>query len=477
MSHPGTEVAPLRLAVVGSGPAGFYVADAALRTPGLAVEVDLFDRLPTPYGLVRYGVAPDHPEVKRVVKVYERTAAHPAFAWFGNVACGDDPRAGLAVDDLRRHYHAVVFSTGAQTDRRLGVPGEDLRGSHPATTFVAWYNGHPDARAADFGLDRDLPDGRAVVIGVGNVAIDVARMLCRHPAELATTDVANDALEALRQSRVREVLLVGRRGPAQAAFTNGELEEVGDLADADVAAIPSEVDLDPLSAAAVAARPDRLLAARLDLLRGYAARAPTAKARRLVFRFLRSPVEILGDDAGRVRAVRLARNVLEAGQDGTLVARTTDDVEEIPCGLVFRAVGYRGVPIPGVPFDERRGVVPNAEGRVIDPASGAPVPGLYVAGWIKRGPSGVIGTNRPDAAETVRAIVADAAAGALPSPAAPTRAAVVARLREQGVRAVTFAQWRHLDALEASRGAATGRPRVKTLTRAEMLAAMDEAPR
>lgn len=464
MSHPGTPETPLRVAVVGSGPSGFYVADALLKTPGLAVQVDLFDRLCTPYGLVRYGVAPDHQEVKRVTKVYAKTAEHPAVRWFGGVAFGRD----LLLEDLRAHYHAVVFTTGAQTDRHLDVPGEDLRGSHPATQFVAWYNGHPDCRHLTFDLDTE----RAVVVGVGNVAVDVARMLMRTPEELARTDIADHALEALRRSRVREVLLVGRRGPAQAAFTSGELEELGELAGADAVARPDEVELDPLSRQELAAHPDRQTELKQQMLARYAAPGPRTKPRRLHLRFLLSPVALHGDATGRVRGVRLVRNTLVAGPDGSLRAQPTADVEEVEAGLVFRSVGYRGVALPGVPFDERRGVVPNEAGRVVDAGARQPVAGLYVAGWIKRGPSGVIGTNRPCAVETVKHLVADGAAGRLPAPSVPGREAVPALLDSRGVRPFTFTDWTRVDALEVARGAAQGRPRVKFTSPDEMRAAL-----
>jgi ferredoxin--NADP+ reductase len=464
MTTLGTPERPLRVAVVGSGPSGFYVAQGLLQTAGLAVQVDLFDRLPTPYGLVRYGVAPDHQKVKAVTKVYAKVASDPAVRWYGNVEMGRD----LTLSDLRGHYHAVAFTTGAQTDRRLGIPGEDLRGSHPATEFVAWYNGHPDHRHRTFELDAE----RAVVIGVGNVAIDVARILCRTPDELAKTDVADYALEALRASRVREVYLVGRRGPAQAAFTNSEIEEVGRLADADAVTLPDETALDEVSRADLAANPDRLTTSKVEVLQSYAAPRATPKARRLAIRFLLSPVEIRGDAAGRVAGIRLVRNVLSKGSDGSIKARATDRFEDVDCGLVFRSVGYRGVPLPGVPFRDDWGTIPNEAGRVVDLATKAPVPGLYVSGWIKRGPSGVIGTNRPDALETVRCLVDDARAGRVLEPTSPGRDALPALLASRGVRPLTFDDWSRLDALEVARGSPAGRPRVKFTSLAEMTAAL-----
>ncbi len=464
MGTLGTSERPLRLAVVGCGPSGFYVAQGLLQQAGVVAEIDMFDRLPTPYGLVRYGVAPDHQKVKSVTKVYAKVATDPAVRWYGNVEFGRD----LTLEDLKAHYHAVAFTTGAQTDRRLGIPGEDLAGSHPATEFVAWYNGHPDYRDRRF----DLSTERAVVIGVGNVAIDVARILCRTPDELAKTDMADYALSALRASRVREVLLVGRRGPAQAAFTNTEVEEVGKMAGADAVTLPSEVALDDVSRADLAAHPDRLTESKVAVLASYAAPKAQPKPKRLVIRFLLSPTEIRGDAAGHVSGVRLVRNVLSKGSDGSIKAKATDGFEDVETGLVFRSVGYRGVPLPGVPFREDWGTIPNEQGRVVDPQTKARVVGLYAAGWIKRGPSGVIGTNRPCALETVRCLLEDARAGAVWSPANTSRDAVPALLSSRGVRFFTFAEWARLDDIEVKRGVPAGRPRVKCVSEEEMAGAL-----
>ena len=271
MSQLGTDDRPLRVAIIGAGPTGFYAADHLLKQKGHVVEVDLFDRLPTPYGLVRAGVAPDHQKIKSVTAAFDKVAAHPRFRFFGGVEFGRD----LTAADLRRHYHQIVYTTGAQTDRRMGIPGEDLKGSHPATEFVAWYNGHPDYRDLRF----DLSHERAAVVGVGNVAVDVARILCRSAEELAKTDIADYALEALRKSRIKEVYLLGRRGPAQAAFTNPEVKELGELADADVSVVPDEVELDPLSRAALRANPDRATAKKVEILQGYALRKPSGKSK------------------------------------------------------------------------------------------------------------------------------------------------------------------------------------------------------
>jgi ferredoxin--NADP+ reductase len=362
----------------------------------------------------------------------------------------------------------VVFATGAQTDRQMGIPGEDLAGSHAATEFVAWYNGHPDYRACQF----DLSVERAAVVGVGNVAIDVARILVRTPDELEKTDMAAHAVEALRHSNIREVFLLGRRGPAQAAFTNPEVKEIGEMADADVVVRPDEVQLDPLSQAQVDAANDRMLVKKIEILQGYALRKPEGKRRRLHVRFLVSPVELLADGRGRVRAMRLVRNRLVASSSGSISAEPAGEFEDLDVGLVFRSVGYRGVALSEVPFDERRGVVPNDKGRVLDAATGEPVSGLYAAGWIKRGPSGVIGTNKPDAAETVAQMVADVERGAHWTPGEPDARAVEALVLSRQPLAVTYADWRRLDELECSQGAACGRPRLKFASIEEMLAAL-----
>jgi ferredoxin--NADP+ reductase len=457
-------VTALRVAIVGAGPAGFYAAEALLRQDNVPVEVDMFDRLPTPFGLVRAGVAPDHQKIKFVTTAFDKVARHPRFRFFGGVEVDHH----LTVEDLKRHYHQILYSTGAQTDRRMGIPGEDLRGSHPATEFVAWYNGHPDYRDCEF----DLSQERVAIVGVGNVAIDVARILSRSVEELEKTDIADHALEALARSGVREVFLLGRRGPAQAAFTNPELKELGELQIADVTARPEEVELDPATRTALERNPDRATTKKVEILRGYARRPLTGKPRRLTLRFLVSPVEVLGDDAGRVRAIRLVRNELYATDTGTLQARPTNQLEELPAGLVFRSVGYRGVPVPGVPFHEGWGVILNESGRVLDPDTRRPRPGEYTAGWIKRGPSGVIGTNKPDAAETVAAMLEDAAAGQVLRPADPDPADVERLVRERQPQVVSYGDWLRLDQVEIEQGRAAGRPRRKLTRLADMLAAL-----
>ncbi len=454
----------LRVAVIGAGPAGFYTAEHLFRQSGLAVEVDLYDRLPTPYGLVRFGVAPDHQKIKNVTAAFDKTAAHPGFRFFGNVELGKD----VTIEDLRAHYHQIVYTTGAQTDRRMGIPGEDLRRSHPATDFVAWYNGHPDYREQRF----DLSQEQVAVVGVGNVAVDVVRILCRTSEELATTDISDDALAALRESRVREVYLLGRRGPAQAAFTNPEIRELGELPGADVRAAPEEVEPDPLSRAELEKSGDRSTLKKVEILRDYARRAPSGKPRTLVIRFLVSPVALLDDGSEGVAGIRLVRNTLQATAAGTLQARPTDSFETLPTGLVFRSVGYRGVPIPGVPFHDAWGVILNEKGRVLEPDSREPRLGEYAAGWIKRGPTGVIGTNKPDAAETVACMMEDVARDRMLTPSEPDAGAALALVRQRQPQHITWSDWQRLDALEVERGRAAGRPRVKFTRVEDMLAAL-----
>jgi len=455
-----------RVAVIGSGPAAFYAAEHLLKQPAPGFSVDMIERLPTPYGLVRGGVAPDHQKIKSVIAIYEKIAAQPAFRFFGNVEFGRD----VTREDLERHFHAVIYACGAQTDRRLGVPGEDLAGSHSATEFVAWYNGHPDFRDRAF----DLSAERVAVIGVGNVAIDVARILSLSEAELRETDMADHAIEALANSRVRDVYLLGRRGPVQAAFTTVEVKELGELTEAEPVVKPEEAALDPLSEEELAAA-RATVKAKVEIVQEFSRRASAGKPRRIHLRFFVAPQEVLGDASGRVRGLRLAKTRLARNAAGAVVAEPTGETEELPCGLVFRSVGYRGVALPGVPFDEKTGLIPNAKGRVLAAPGGAPLPGHYASGWIKRGPSGVIGNNKADSVETVNALLEDAAAGSLPAPASPDPAAFAALVAARRPAAVSFEDWRALDRHEVERGAAQGRPRVKCVSVDEMLAAIGKA--
>jgi ferredoxin--NADP+ reductase len=448
----GTEDNPLRVAIVGSGPAGFYTAEHILKHEGTAAEVDMFDRLPTPYGLVRFGVAPDHPNIKSVIRVYEKTAARPEFRFFGNVEVGKD----ISIDELKDRYHAVVFAYGTATDRHLGIAGEDLPGSHPATEFVNWYNAHPDFADREF----DLSCERVVVIGNGNVAADVARMLALTREELEETDTADHAIEAFAGCAVKEILVLGRRGPAQASFTNPEVRELGEMADADIDIDPVEMELDELSREWLESEDaDPTNRRNVDIFTEFSQRQPERKNKKIVMRFLRSPVEIEGD--GKVERVIVGRNELQRDDSGRIRAVDTGERETIECGLVLRSIGYKGVPIAGVPFDEGRGLIPNDGGRVGD-TDGNQVQGLYAVGWIKRGPSGVIGTNKKDAQETVDKLFEDLEAGRVPdAELAGDRGSIEALLNERKPDHVTFEGWQAIDAAEVERGKPHGRPRVK----------------
>jgi ferredoxin/flavodoxin---NADP+ reductase len=458
VSQLGTPDRPGRIAIIGAGPAGFYTAEALLKQKQLALTIDLYNRLPTPFGLVREGVAPDHQEIKAVTRIYERLLDDPRLQYFGNVTFGKD----LIIDDLRQYYDQIVFSVGAQADRRMGIPGEDLHGSFAATSFVGWYNGHPDYRDLHF----DLSQHTAIVVGNGNVAMDVARILISDPARLATTDIADHALAALRNSQIRDVILLGRRGPAQAAFTNPELKEFGELDDVDVVIDPADLELDEVSAGTLSS--DKMAARNVEMLRVYAEEQRPGTARRIIMRFLASPVEIVGED-GHVAAVRIERNRLVPETNGGIRAKGTGVFETLPAGLVFRSVGYRGIPLPGMPFDEATFTIPNVGGRVLSNSGHEVLEGVYTVGWIKRGPSGVIGTNKADAVATVAGMIEDLPllTGAPDAHRDPASAEAFVRARNPNY--VTRAGWRKLDAYEIAQGVAQGRPRVKVTRVAEML--------
>ncbi|MBT0565821.1 FAD-dependent oxidoreductase [Williamsia sp. CHRR-6] len=437
----------LHVAVVGAGPAAFYAAEELLRHS--AARVDMFDRLPTPYGLVRAGVAPDHPSTKNVEKSFAAVAGKKSFEYFLNVEVGTH----VTHAELTSRYSAVIYAVGAPTDKKLGVPGEDLPGSIPATQFVAWYNGHPDFADLDF----DLSGERAVVVGNGNVALDVARILLTEPDTLARTDIADHAIERLRSSQVREVVLLGRRGIAQAAYTNPEFLAMGDLPGVDVIIDPDELILDPSSAAAQSAGSlDSTIATKIRIAREFADRTPTDGHRRVVFRYLVSPAELTGD--GAVSALRCVRNEFTGAEGGAVSA--TDDTFTIETPMVLRAIGYRAVPIPDLPFDDARSVVPNADGRVLAEAGGAPLPGVYVTGWIKRGATGGIGMNRWDGQQTARAVLADFIDGTIADPTA-SRDEIPALAAGRGAKRIDGAGWKSIDDAEKAAGRDAGRRRVK----------------
>jgi ferredoxin--NADP+ reductase len=453
---------PLRAAIIGAGPSGFYAAAALLKEEGHTVTVDMFDRLVAPHGLVRYGVAPDHQNIKAVAKTYDRTASDGGFRYFGNVEFGKH----VTHAELRRHYDVIIYATGAQSDRRLGVPGEDLPNSLSATEFVAWYNGHPDFRD----LNPDLSCEAAIVVGVGNVAMDVARILAKSVDELKTTDITDYALEALAQSNIKDIYIVARRGPAQVKFTNAEVREFGHLAVADAIVLDSELRLDRASSASIEG--DTGMQKNLDYLRAYAEIGATGKPRRVHFRFLLSPVEIIGED-GKIVAVKMEKNQLRAVAGGDITASGTGQYETIPAGMILRSVGYKGAPLPDVPYDARKGTIPNELGRVLDAAHDRVVRGEYVVGWAKRGPTGVIGTNKPDSIESVNSMFEDLQKGKLPACENPDPQAIVALLQERGVRYVTAEEWRVIDAYEIGAGKPQGRPRVKLVAADEMLGVLE----
>ena len=448
MTQTYTPERPLRVAVIGSGPSGIFATEALLKQTDLPAQVDVYDRLPTPYGLVRYGVAPDHLTIKSVTRGFEKTLGDPRVRFLGNVEFGTD----LTHEDALTHYDAVLYTVGASSDRRLGIPGEDLTGSMSATEFVAWYNGHPDAAAREMVLSAS----GVAVVGVGNVALDVSRILVKTAQELHESDIAAHALTALDASHVQDVWVLGRRGPAQAAFTTKELREFGELHAAEPVVKPEEIAMSEAEEAAIT---DNTKKKNVEVLRDFASREAEGKARRVHLRFLVSPVEILDDGQGRVGGLKVERNRLD--ENGNAVG--TGEFEVLPVQMVLRSVGYRGVALPGVPFDEKRGVITNDEGRVVGRV------GEYTAGWIKRGPSGVVGTNRKDATDTVAHLLADAKEGKLPGAAHPTREAVDALLRGKGVQVYSFHDWQVLDAHELAEGQAQGRPRAKVVHRELML--------
>ena len=432
----------LRVAVVGSGPSGIYAADALTDQSDVPVSVDVIDMLPVPYGLVRYGVAPDHLSIRSVRNTLQKVLDRDDVRFLGNVEVGRD----VTVAELHRFYDAVVFTYGAASDRRLGIPGEHLPGSIAATDLVNWYCGHPRAQ-------RELIEGAiatpesVAVIGVGNVAVDVTRVLAKTRAELEFTDMPQHVLDALASTHIRELHLLGRRGPAQAAFTTKELKELGELEAADVVVDPADVLLDPVSQATVDA--DRLMARNVEVIREWSTREPQGKPRTLHVRFFARPVEILGTD--RVEGLVVERTELD--ESGAVVG--TGVMETIPVQLVVRSVGYRGLPLEGLPFDAARNVVPSVDGRITD--DGTTVSGEYVAGWIKRGPSGIIGTNKKDAAATVASLLADA--DSLPVAPEADPAALPSLLAERGVTALDYAGWQAIDAAEVALGATRGRDR------------------
>ncbi|MBP9854690.1 MAG: FAD-dependent oxidoreductase [Candidatus Omnitrophica bacterium] len=457
-SNLGTETRLLRVAIVGCGPSGFYAADGIAKA-NLNAKVDFFDRLPAPYGLVRYGVAPDHGKIKNVIKVYEKIAEHDNFEFFLNVTIGKD----ISVEELKKYYDVILFTCGAETDRKLGIPGEDLDQSHTATEFVAWYNGRPEYRDCVF----DLSGKVAVIIGQGNVAMDVGRILAKSVEELKTTDIAQHALEALKNSNIEEIHMIGRRGPVQSAFTPVEIREFGELENCDPVVEPADLNISPTSEQELIGPSNASRKKNFDILKGFAERGKGTKKKKFYFHFHRSPVELKGTK--KVEAVVLEKNVL-SGEAGQQKAQGTGEKVEQPCCILFRSVGYRGIPIEGVPFDEKHGVIENIEGRITN--KGIVVPGLYCAGWIKRGPTGVIGTNKVDAEETMHKILEDFPT--LTPCITPNSKELLKFLQNKGVRVVSFADWKRIDEVEIANGQKVGKPREKFVRVEDMLAVLDK---
>ena len=451
----GTEQNPLRVAIVGAGPSGFYASEALIRSD-LHLEIDLIERLAAPYGLVRSGVAPDHPKLKQAIKVYDKIASeNPQINYIGNVTVGKD----ITVDELRASHHAVIFTCGAETDRRLGIPGEDLLGSYTATEFVAWYNGHPDYRDRKFDLSHET----AVIIGQGNVAADVSRILSKTVDELKETDISQHALDTLADSKIKNVYVIGRRGPAQAKFTSKELKEFGELAESDPVVDPSELALNDASETELAEKTNAGSKKIYDLFVNYSQREPSSKARKCYFQFLRSPVELQGES--QLERVIIEHNQL-SGDAFKQSARGTGDLYALETGILFRSIGYRGVEMPGVPFHESWGVFPNEDGRITE--NDMVVPQMYTAGWIKRGPSGIIGTNRACAVGTVNALLDDVAK--LDSTETkPGREKIYSLLDSRDVQYINYQQWKTIDQVEVERGEAKGKPREKITSIEEML--------
>jgi ferredoxin--NADP+ reductase len=441
-----------RIAIIGSGPAGYFAAGHLFKKSDLNIEIDMYDKLPTPFGLVRSGVAPDHQTTKTVTKVYDKIASNPKFRFYGLIEYGNH----ITLDDLKKHYHQVLFATGAQTDRRMNIPGEDLKRSHTATEFVAWYNGHPEFTDIDF----DLSVEKVAIIGMGNVAVDVARILCRSKEELSKTDITDYAFDKLVNSNIKEVYMIGRRGPAQAAFTNPELKELGNLEIADCLILKDESEVDELTAQHLIDNLERSVEKKLEIISEFSNHIKTKK-KSLTIRFLLSPTEIIPDEDGNVKAIKLVKNVLSKSDDGSLRPKATEENEILQVDMVFRSIGYRGIPLPEVPFKESWGIIPNIRGRIADEEENNTLTGLYVTGWIKRGPTGVIGTNKRDSGETVALMIEDIKNNNTFRPENPTSDKIETLIKERNPEYINYEDWLKIDKEEINRGEKEGKPRVK----------------
>ena len=452
MNSIGSEDKPLEVAIIGSGPSGYYAAQSLFGSEK-KINITMFDRLPTPYGLVRGGVAPDHQKIKNVIRVYEKISISPGFQFIGNVLVGKD----ISIDDLRNNFHATIFACGAETDRKLGIPGEDLQGSHTATAFVGWYNGHPDYRDLSFDLSQEI----AVVVGQGNVAADVSRILSKTADELKQTDIADHALQQLAESKIKEIHVIGRRGPVQAKFTPEELKEFGELEGCNPVVDSSTLQLNEASQKELESPEGRTNVKNFEVFKDFANRDLTKKNRSCFFRFLEGPIELMGTE--RLEGILLAKNSL-IGDPFKQRAEKTGETVEQKCGILFRSIGYNGIPIEGVPFDEKEGIFPNDKGRLLD--NGSVVNGVYVTGWIKRGPSGIIGTNKPDSAETVNCLLEDIEKI---DGEKPGNSGIMKILSEKQIRSVNYDGWKKIDEAEVKRGEPKGKPREKFTRIEEML--------
>ncbi len=451
----GNENNPLRVAIVGSGPSGFYATEALIKSE-LNVEIDLIERLPAPFGLVRSGVAPDHPKLKQAIEVYKKIAQNPQFNFVGNVTVGKDVKA----EELQETHHAVIYTCGAETDRKLGIPGEDLQGSYTATEFVGWYNGHPDYRDRTFDLSHET----AIVIGQGNVAADVSRILAKSVDELKHTDISQHALDALAESKIKTIYVVGRRGPAQAKFASKELKEFLEIQNCRAYIDPKELELNATSQQELEMKEGRGNKKNVEIFQKFAESEDAGKPRTCISTFLKSPIRLEGN--GRLEKVVFEHNVLD-GEPFKQSCKGTGETMEIECGILFRSIGYNGVPIPGVPFYDRWGTIPNEEGRITSEQGGDVVTGLYTAGWIKRGPSGIIGTNRACAVESVDKLLEDISKLDADKPG---RIALYKILDANGAKHINYPQWEKIDAAEVAAGEPKDKPREKFTRRDEMLA-------
>ena len=465
MQYPiGSEQRPLHVAIIGAGPAAFYAANELLKQKDFYTHVDMFERLPTPYGLVRGGVAPDHQKIKNVTKIYRRIASLSHFQYWGNVTFGED----ICVEELLCRFDSIIYAAGAQSDRKMGIPGENLTGSYSAVEFVGWYNGHPDYRD----LTLNLSVEQAVVIGVGNVAIDVARILAKTPEELANTDIPDYALEALKTSQIKDIYVIARRGPVQASYTPIELREMLKLEETVAIVDPEALKLDTASQHILGNTNQKDIRRNMEILQEMAKNTGQKKSKRLHFMFHYSPVK-LNETHSRVSGIKLVKNqLIQVGEQ--IKAKPTDELKTLPAGLVFRSIGYEGVALPNVPFDEKKGIIPNHHGRVIDNQTEKIHPREYVVGWMKRGPSGVIGTNKPDAVETVRLLLEDYKSQYAEPSEFSTPEAIGGWLHSKEIAFVTFDDWQILDRYEMDSGSKKGKPREKITLVAEMLSIIQQ---